>query len=218
MSAAFEGFELAELLIDDPKLKPIAEKVLAGERLGFNDGITLYRTNDLLAIGWLANRVREQRHGNVTFYNVNRHINPTNVCVAHCRLCAFGRSPDAPGAYTFALDEIYQRAEHPFQDRRQRQEGRGQRQLGSVRRGEGDVGSARLPEVKRRDRPEAGQEAGAVGPIRRRSTTPQKGRTGISGPASVRWAPLRAAPGIGSAASPARRDGETCSRCRCTPA
>ena len=111
MFAAFEGFELAELLIDDPKLKPIAEKVLAGERLSFNDGITLYRTNDLLAIGWLANRVREQRHGNVTFYNVNRHINPTNVCVAHCRLCAFGRSPDAPGAYTFALDEIYQRAE-----------------------------------------------------------------------------------------------------------
>jgi len=102
---------LAELLIDDPKLKPIAEKVLAGERLGFDDGIALYRSNDLLAVGWLANRVREQRHGNVTYYNINRHINPSNVCVAHCRLCAFGRSPDAPGAYTFALEEIYQRAE-----------------------------------------------------------------------------------------------------------
>jgi len=109
--AAFERFELAELLIDDPKLKPIAEKVLAGERLGFDDGIALYRSNDLLAVGWLANRVREQRHGNVTYYNINRHINPSNVCVAHCRLCAFGRSPDAPGAYTFALEEIYQRAE-----------------------------------------------------------------------------------------------------------
>jgi len=107
----FERFELAELLIDDPKLKPIAEKVLAGERLGFDDGIALYRSNDLLAVGWLANRVREQRHGNVTYYNINRHINPSNVCVAHCRLCAFGRSPDAPGAYTFALEEIYQRAE-----------------------------------------------------------------------------------------------------------
>ena len=102
---------MAELLIDDPKLKPIAEKVLAGERLGFDDGIALYRSNDLLAVGWLANRVREQRHGNVTYYNINRHINPSNVCVAHCRLCAFGRSPDAPGAYTFALEEIYQRAE-----------------------------------------------------------------------------------------------------------
>jgi aminodeoxyfutalosine synthase len=102
---------MAELQISDAHLKPIADKVLAGERLSFDDGIALYRTNDLLALGWLANSVREQRHGSVCYYNVNRHINPTNVCVAHCRLCAFGRSPDAPGAYTFALEEIYQRAE-----------------------------------------------------------------------------------------------------------
>jgi aminodeoxyfutalosine synthase len=100
-----------ELQISDARLKPIADKVLAGERLSFDDGIALYRTNDLLALGWLANSVREQRHGSVCYYNVNRHINPTNVCVAHCRLCAFGRAPDAPGAYTFALEEIYQRAE-----------------------------------------------------------------------------------------------------------
>jgi aminodeoxyfutalosine synthase len=46
----------------------------------------------------------------VTYYNVNRHINPTNICVAHCKLCAFGRDPSSPGAYTFALDEIYERA------------------------------------------------------------------------------------------------------------
>jgi aminodeoxyfutalosine synthase len=102
---------MSELQISDAHLKPIADKVLAGERLSFDDGIALYRTNDLLALGWLANSVREQRHGSVCYYNVNRHINPTNVCVAHCRLCAFGRSPDAPGAYTFALEEIYQRAE-----------------------------------------------------------------------------------------------------------
>jgi aminodeoxyfutalosine synthase len=102
---------MSELTIKDQRLKPVAAKVLAGERLGFDDGIALYRSPDLLAVGWLANRVREQRHGNVTYYNVNRHINPTNVCVAHCRLCAFGRDPDAPGAYTFALEEIYQRAE-----------------------------------------------------------------------------------------------------------
>jgi len=48
--------------------------------------------------------------GTSVIFNVNRHINPTNVCVAHCKLCAFGRSPDSPGAYTFALDEIYLRA------------------------------------------------------------------------------------------------------------
>ncbi len=102
---------MSELTITDQRLKPIAEKVLAGERLSMDDGIALYRSPDLLAVGWLANHVREKRHGNVTYYNVNRHINPTNVCVAHCRLCAFGRDPNAPGAYTFALEEIYQRAE-----------------------------------------------------------------------------------------------------------
>jgi aminodeoxyfutalosine synthase len=102
---------MAELTITDVRLKPIARKVLAGERLSIDDGILLYRSPDLLAVGWLANHVREKRHGNVTYFNVNRHINPTNVCVAHCRLCAFGRDASSPGAYTFALEEIYQRAE-----------------------------------------------------------------------------------------------------------
>jgi aminodeoxyfutalosine synthase len=102
---------MSELIIDDPRLEPIAGKVLAGERLDAADGLALYRTPDLLALGWLANYVREKRHGNVCYFNVNRHINPTNVCVAHCKLCAFGRDPNAPGAYTFALEEIWQRAE-----------------------------------------------------------------------------------------------------------
>jgi aminodeoxyfutalosine synthase len=101
---------MADLRITDARLEPIAKKVLAGERLTAEDGVALYRSPDLLAVGWLANYVREKRHGNVTYYNINRHINPTNVCAAHCRLCAFGRSPDAPGAYTYALEEIWQRA------------------------------------------------------------------------------------------------------------
>jgi aminodeoxyfutalosine synthase len=70
----------------------------------------------LLAVGWLANHVREKKHGNVTYYNVNRHINPTNICVAHCKLCAFGRDPEAPGAYNFALEEIYARAEQGMRE------------------------------------------------------------------------------------------------------
>jgi aminodeoxyfutalosine synthase len=102
---------MAELIITDERLKPIADKVFAGERLSGNDGILLFRSPDLLAVGWLANHVREKRHGDVTYFNVNRHINPTNVCLAHCRLCAFGRDPNAPGAYVYALEEIYQRAE-----------------------------------------------------------------------------------------------------------
>src|ERR1700674_767303 len=102
---------MSDLQINDAQLQPIAEKVLAGARLDAAAGVAMYRTPDLLALGWLANYVREKKHGNTCFFNVNRHINPTNVCVAHCKLCAFGRDPHAPGAYTFALEEIYGRAE-----------------------------------------------------------------------------------------------------------
>jgi aminodeoxyfutalosine synthase len=95
---------------DDPRLRPIHERVLARERLSAEDALTLYRTGDILAVGWLANHVRERLHGNNTYFNVNRHINPTNVCVAACRLCAFGRKKDALGAYTMALEEAWQTA------------------------------------------------------------------------------------------------------------
>src|SRR6185437_10264514 len=92
---------------DDTRLNSICDKVLAQERLSFEDGVALYRSADILAIGWLANQVRERLWRDTTFFNVNRHINPTNVCVAACRLCAFGRKKDAPGAYTMALDEAF---------------------------------------------------------------------------------------------------------------
>jgi aminodeoxyfutalosine synthase len=93
---------------DDARLRPIADKVMARERLEFNDGVALYRSGDILAVGWLANHVRERLHGNIAYFNVNRHINPTNVCVAACRLCAFGRKKDSEGAYTMALEEAWQ--------------------------------------------------------------------------------------------------------------
>ncbi|HWC17239.1 MAG TPA: aminofutalosine synthase MqnE [Terriglobales bacterium] len=95
---------------DDARLRAVAEKVLAQERLSFEDGLALYRSPDILAIGWLANHVRERMWGNTTFFNVNRHINPTNVCVAACRLCAFGRKKDTYGAYTMALEEAWETA------------------------------------------------------------------------------------------------------------
>jgi aminodeoxyfutalosine synthase len=90
---------------DDKRLPPIAEKVFAQQRLSFDDAVALYRSADILAVGWLANHVRERMHGNITYFNVNRHINPTNVCVAACRLCAFGRKKDSEGSYTMALEE-----------------------------------------------------------------------------------------------------------------
>jgi len=84
--------------------------MLSGERLSFDDGVALYRSSDILAVGWLANAVREKLHGNIAYFNVNRHINPTNVCVAACRLCAFGRKKDAEGSYTMALEQAWQTA------------------------------------------------------------------------------------------------------------
>lgn len=101
---------------DDPRLSTIAEKVFEEERLGFEDGVTLYRSPDILAVGWLANFVREKMHGDVAYFNVNRHINPTNVCVAACRLCAFGRKKDSPGAYTMALEEAWERAAQGYSE------------------------------------------------------------------------------------------------------
>jgi aminodeoxyfutalosine synthase len=92
---------------DDSRLRPLAEKVMADARLDSDDALVLYRSRDILAVGWLANHVRERRHGNVAYFNVNRHINPTNVCVAACRLCAFGRKKGSDGAYTMALEEAF---------------------------------------------------------------------------------------------------------------
>ncbi|HXI42698.1 MAG TPA: aminofutalosine synthase MqnE [Bryobacteraceae bacterium] len=93
--------------IEDPRLRPILEKVEAGERLSYDDGVALYRTPDILALGYLANLVRERLHGSTTYFNVNRHINPTDVCVASCRLCAFGKRAKDPKAYTMSLDQVW---------------------------------------------------------------------------------------------------------------
>ena len=95
---------------EDAALRPIAARVDAGQRLSFDDGVALYRSGDILAIGWMANAVRERMHGDTAYFNVNRHINPTNVCVASCRLCAFGRKKGQPGTYTMALEEAWQTA------------------------------------------------------------------------------------------------------------
>ncbi len=97
-------------MIEDERLRPILDKVTAGTRLGYEDGVTLYRSPDILGVGYMANIVRERKNGNTTFFNVNRHINPTDVCVASCKLCAFGKHKKDPKAYTWSLEEIWHRA------------------------------------------------------------------------------------------------------------
>ena len=90
------------------RLTDIADRLEAGERLSFDDGVRLFEAPDLLAVGWLANRERERRHGGRTFFNHNLRIEATNVCVASCLFCAFARlKPGDPGAYTMSLEQAW---------------------------------------------------------------------------------------------------------------
>jgi len=100
-------------------LTGIDEKLRAGERLTFDDGVRLFDAPDLLAVGWLANREREKRHGARTYFNYNLRLEPTNVCQASCLFCSFARlRPGMPEAYTMSLeqawDKLRQRANQPL--------------------------------------------------------------------------------------------------------
>jgi aminodeoxyfutalosine synthase len=100
-------------------LSDIDEKLAAGVRLDLEDGIRLFDTPDLLAVGWLANRERETRHGDRTYYNYNIRLEATNVCVASCLFCSFARlKPVDAGAYTMSLEQVWdklrQRAHQPL--------------------------------------------------------------------------------------------------------
>jgi aminodeoxyfutalosine synthase len=89
-------------------LADIAEKLNDGLRLSFEDGVRLFESPDLLALGWLANREREKRHGARTYYNFNIRLEATNVCVASCLFCSFARlRPGDPGSYTMSLEQAW---------------------------------------------------------------------------------------------------------------
>jgi aminodeoxyfutalosine synthase len=105
--------------VDAAGLADIAEKIVAGTRLDLLDGVRLFETPDLLALGWLANRERERRHAGRTYYNYNIRIEATNVCVASCLFCAFARlKPGDKDAYTMSLEEVWDklrtRADQPL--------------------------------------------------------------------------------------------------------
>lgn len=87
-------------------LGAVAERVLAHERLSVEDGLKLYASPDLHLVGELANHVRERMHGDLTYFNVNQHVNYTNLCNKLCRFCAFQRLPGQPGAYQMTPEEV----------------------------------------------------------------------------------------------------------------
>jgi aminodeoxyfutalosine synthase len=93
-------------------LRPLAAKVRDGARLDAGDALLCLETPHVLHLGRLAHAVRGELHGDVAFYNVNRHINPTNVCVYtyNCKFCSFAALKDEPHAWQMSLEEVWQNA------------------------------------------------------------------------------------------------------------
>jgi aminodeoxyfutalosine synthase len=96
----------------EPTLESIRDKVLAGERLSFEDGLFLYRPDvHLHDVGALANKVRERKNGNLAYYNINTHLNPTNVCAYRCTFCAFRADLRDPKGYAMSDEQILARGQ-----------------------------------------------------------------------------------------------------------
>ncbi len=96
----------------DAALRPIAEKVLAEERLDATDAAVLYGTGDILGLGAIADFANQRSNGRRVFFSANQHINPTNVCILRntCSFCSFARIPKEEGAYTRTLEEVFEEA------------------------------------------------------------------------------------------------------------
>jgi aminodeoxyfutalosine synthase len=92
--------------VSDPILRPVAEKVAAGEWLSAEDGLALLGSRDLAGVGRMADLVRRRLHGDATFYNRNRHINYTNVCALSCKFCSFYRKRGEEGAYEMPVEQV----------------------------------------------------------------------------------------------------------------
>jgi aminodeoxyfutalosine synthase len=100
---------LQRLLKESP-LRDIYEKVEQGQRITDGDALRLYEAHDLYVLGAMANLVREKKNSDRTYYNINRHIDYTNVCATTCKFCAFSRFEGEEGAFEFTHQQIAQRA------------------------------------------------------------------------------------------------------------
>lgn len=102
MSIAHETVVGAELM-------PLYRKVESGQRLSLEDGLLLARSPNLTGIGFLANLVRERRHGAKTYWVRNQHINYTNICNKFCKFCSFYAKKGGPEPYEMSLEEVRRR-------------------------------------------------------------------------------------------------------------
>lgn len=99
--------------ISDARLLPLADKVLRGERLSFEDGLLLYESPDLTGIGAMAHHVRLQRHGLKTYFVQSRRLSYTNICYTHCQFCAFQARPEDPRAYVLSAEDVLKELAKP---------------------------------------------------------------------------------------------------------
>ena len=88
----------------------VRDKIIAGERINFDEALSLYEM-DFFELGELANSIREKKHGKKTYFNINRHINPTNICADVCKFCAYAANRKNPNPYTMTHDEIMKTVE-----------------------------------------------------------------------------------------------------------
>ncbi len=97
---------MMKLSFSDKRLYKIKEKVEAGVRLDPEDGIILYKSNDLIGVGHLADMVRRKKHDGKAYYVYNQHINYTNICTNRCLFCAYSRDKGENGAFTFSINDV----------------------------------------------------------------------------------------------------------------
>lgn len=98
--------ESVEMLCSDKNLLPILKKVEKGERLSFNDGLTILQSPDLNSVGMMADYVKRKKAGDKVYFVVNRHVNPSNICAISCKFCAFGTTKKSANAYELSHDQM----------------------------------------------------------------------------------------------------------------
>jgi aminodeoxyfutalosine synthase len=96
-------------LVQNAGLGDILEKVQDGERISIDDGIRLFQSPNLLAVGYLANIVRERKNSNNAYFIYNQHINYSNICTNLCKFCAFGKDKDSDLAYEMTVEDVRQK-------------------------------------------------------------------------------------------------------------
>ena len=90
----------------DKRLFPIWDKVLAGQRLSTSEGVTILATDDLAGVGRMADFAKKRVTGDKVYFVLNRHVNPTNICVLSCKFCDFAKKPGDKDAYEMSIEEI----------------------------------------------------------------------------------------------------------------